>query len=380
MSDPLASEPIVRGWCPSAHRPMMSGDGLVVRVRPRLARLTADQVVGLCDVAERYGNGTIDLTNRANLQVRGVAEADHMPMLNDLAALDLLDAEPGIERKRNILITPLYRDGDLTAQLAGELTERLAELLDLPAKFGFAIDTGDAPLLSANSADIRLERGTEGLVLRADGSSTGRAVDAGNAVECLIALAHWFVQNHTPDFRRMATLVQNVALPKEWQGTVPLPAGQALHPGTTPLGAVYGAPFGALPADALRELIHSSNATALRVTPWRLILLETAQLVNSDAFVTKAGDPLLTTDACPGAPFCPQAEAETRDIARLLSTRTSGSLHVSGCAKGCARQLPADITLIGRDGRFDLVKHGRAGDEPCQRGLSPETLMSMDLT
>ena len=27
------SAPIVQGWCPGAHRPMMSGDGLVVRVR-----------------------------------------------------------------------------------------------------------------------------------------------------------------------------------------------------------------------------------------------------------------------------------------------------------------------------------------------------------
>ena len=31
------SAPQVKGWCPGAHRPMMSGDGLVVRIRPRLA-------------------------------------------------------------------------------------------------------------------------------------------------------------------------------------------------------------------------------------------------------------------------------------------------------------------------------------------------------
>ena len=68
------SAPVVQGWCPGAHRPMMSGDGLVVRVRPRLARLSAAQTLGLCDLALRFGNGTIDLTNRANLQLRGVAE------------------------------------------------------------------------------------------------------------------------------------------------------------------------------------------------------------------------------------------------------------------------------------------------------------------
>ena len=29
------SAPVIQGWCPGALRPMMSGDGLVVRVRPR---------------------------------------------------------------------------------------------------------------------------------------------------------------------------------------------------------------------------------------------------------------------------------------------------------------------------------------------------------
>lgn len=376
----LVRGPRVKGWCPSAHRPMMSGDGLVVRVRPRMARLTAAQVIGLCNVAERYGNGTIDLTNRANLQVRGVAESDHAQMLDDLAALDLLDAEPGIERKRNILVSPLYRDRDLTTRLTLELTDRLGELPDLPAKFGFAVDTGDAPVLSKNSADIRLERGNGGLILRADGHPTARQVTEDKAIDRVIELAQWFAANRTDTLRRMATLTEHVPLPAIWQDTAPIPAGAPVHPGHTPIGPAFGAPFGALPAAALRTLIDTTKATALRVTPWRIFLLEGGAASETADFVTAANDPLLTTDACPGAPFCPQAEVATRDIARALAPKVGGSLHVSGCTKGCARQLPADVTLTGRDGHFDLVKHGRAGDEPCQRGLSPEQLMSMDLT
>ncbi|WP_240336733.1 cobalamin biosynthesis protein CobG [Tropicibacter sp. Alg240-R139] len=374
------TDPLVRGWCPSAHRPMMSGDGLVVRVRPRMARLTAVQAMGLCDVAERYGNGTIDLTNRANLQVRGVDEGDHQRMLDDLAALNLLDAEPGIERKRNILISPLYQDGDLTARLTQELTQRLGDLPELPAKFGFAVDTGNAPVLTQNSADIRLELASEGLILRADGAATGRQVTEAQAIDRLIELANWFAQTHTTELRRMATLIRETSVPDIWQGTAPTSSGENLQPGSTPVGTAFGAPFGALPVQPLRDAIATSNATALRVTPWRLFILEDGTPVHTDAFVFAANDPLLTTDACPGAPFCPQAEVETRGVACALATRVAGSLHVSGCAKGCARQLPADVTLTGCDGRFDLVKHGRAGDVPCQRGLTPETLMSMDLT
>ena len=32
----------IKGWCPGALRPMQSGDGLVVRVRPFGGRLEAD--------------------------------------------------------------------------------------------------------------------------------------------------------------------------------------------------------------------------------------------------------------------------------------------------------------------------------------------------
>ena len=359
---------------------MMSGDGLVVRVRPRLARLGAEQAIGLSELAERFGNGTIDLTNRANLQLRGVAEADHQTLLGELSALNLLDAEPGIEIRRNILVSPLYQAGDLTARLTRELMDRLAELPNLPAKFGFAIDTGPARLLAADSADIRLETAPEGLILRADGAETGRAVTEGEAIDKLIALARWFAANYAPETRRMARLVAAAGLPRDWLGAVPGAIGDAPVPGPCGLGAFYGAAFGQLPSRDLKNLIKASGAAALRVTPWRLILLEGGAAIPAPAFVTHASDPLMTTDACPGAPFCPQAQVETRDIARALAPRVPGSLHVSGCTKGCARMGPADVTLIGDNGRLDLVKQGRAGDEPSLRGLTKETLMTMDFT
>ncbi|WP_420586629.1 precorrin-3B synthase [Ruegeria sp.] len=374
------SAPVVQGWCPGAHRPMMSGDGLVVRVRPRLARLDKAQALGLCALAERFGNGTIDLTNRANLQLRGIREVDHQQLLAELAALDLLDAEPGIEVRRNILVSPLYEPGDRTARLAQELTDRLGELPALPAKFGFAIDTGPTRLLVEDSADIRLETGVDGLTLRADGCETGRVVTEGEAINQLVTLAGWFAKNQTAEARRMARVVAEKTLPPEWQGSAPDAAGDALQPRPCALGALYGAAFGQLPAKGLANLIKDTGASALRVTPWRLFLLEGGAAIPAPAFVTDGTDPLMTTDACPGAPFCPQAQVETRQIARALAPRVTGSLHVSGCGKGCARMGPADVTLIGNAGRFDLVKRGRAGDEPCQHGLTEETLMNMDFT
>ena len=68
-----AAAPRVRGWCPGALRPMLSGDGMLLRVRPMLGEVSAEAMRGLCDLAGRHGNGLIDLTSRANLQLRGAS-------------------------------------------------------------------------------------------------------------------------------------------------------------------------------------------------------------------------------------------------------------------------------------------------------------------
>lgn len=187
------SAPVVKGWCPGAYRPMLSGDGLIVRVRPLLGRLTRAQVLGVCDVAQDFGNGVIDLTSRANLQIRGIREDTHNSVLDCLTALGLLDDDPELEGRRNILTTPYWQDGDLTTRLHAELCARLNDLPALPAKMGFAIDTGTAPALGSASADFRFERGAEApLILRLHGLHGGRALNEASAIDALIEMADWF--------------------------------------------------------------------------------------------------------------------------------------------------------------------------------------------
>lgn len=367
--------PMVKGWCPGAHRPMMSGDGLVVRVRPKLARLDSNQILGLCTLARRYGSGVIDLTNRANLQIRGVSETVHDTLLQGLAALDLLDADPALEGRRNILVTPFWQHGDLTEDLTLTLLASLADLPEMPAKVGFAVDTGATPVLGATSADFRFERGETNIVLRADGCPVGRPVTSSTAVGALAELMQWFDDRRTATHRRMAQVVAKHGLPHNWTTTAPKPQSPQPKAGLHPMGALLGAAFGQIDATAMARLIQQNKAPGLRLTPWRLFLLED---VDADAdmppFITDPDDPLLTTHACVGAPFCPQASVETRDTARRLARRIGGGLHVSGCVKGCARPCAAALTLVGRDGTFDLVANGAPWDEPFRRGLGPARL------
>jgi precorrin-3B synthase len=353
---------------------MRSGDGLVVRVRPVLARLDLAQALALCDLALDFGSGALELTNRANLQIRGVSDDGHPALIAQLDRLGLLDADPMLEKRRNVLISPFWEEGDLTCRLARSLLSALPELPDLPAKFGFAVDTGVAPMLTRDPADIRLERAEDGLILRADGAEQGRLIAVADAIPALLEMARWFNAHRSEDRRRMRTVLPASPLPAEWQTHAPRPPLPKPQAGMSAHGPLLGAPFGQIDAQALRAALTDAQAKALRVTPWRLFLLEGGGAVISDKFATQSSDPLLRVDACTGAPLCPQASVETRDLARDLAPLAQGTLHISGCSKGCARARPADLTLVGRNGTFDLVRQGCAWDDPRQTGLMPHEI------
>ena len=368
--------PAVKGWCPGAYRPMMSGDGLIVRVRPRLARLTRMQMIRVCDLSAENGNGVLQVTNRANVQIRGIREADHPYILDALADVDLLDVDPVLEARRNVVPTPLWTPGDLTCRLTSRLLDRLSDLPVLPDKFGYAIDAGPQPRLHGVSADIRFESGPAGEpVLRADGADFGRVVTEDSAIDALVELAEWFAGSAARcGARRMSQLIAKEPPPAAWRNVAGSFAIEPPPPGDTPIGPLVGLPFGQADARSLSAALGETGATAVRITPWRLVLLEGGGTPTGDGFILDPRSPLLKVDACPGAPFCPGASVETRSIARELAPHATGTLHISGCSKGCARNRAAQATFVGRDGRFDLVEDGCAWDEPVRRDLLPTDL------
>ena len=368
----------IKGWCPGAYRPMLSGDGLIMRVRPCLGRLGADQTLGLCEIARHFGNGVIDLTSRANLQLRGIADDDHQAVLSALLALDLLDATPELESRRNITITPFWQAGDVNQQLHDDLCARLGELPDLPAKMGFASDAGPRPVLGDSSADFRFETDISGgLILRLDGLARGRPVTPQTAIPALIDAATWFCDTGGASAKRMKHHVKSTPPPDTWVEMAPAPWGKRLAPGATPMGMVFGAAFGSLDADTLSVLVTDSQATALRVSPWRVFLLENARPCAPHGYITDPADPTLRAHACPGAPACGVATVDTRALARALAPLYPDGLHVSGCAKGCAHPRPCATTLVGQNGAYDLVKQGYPWDQPRQRGLGTADLMTI---
>ncbi len=367
----------VRGWCPGALRPMASGDGLVVRVRPRAGRLSPAQACAIAEGAGSHGNGLIDLTSRANVQIRGVSEASHGPLLAALSDVGLIDTDVAAETRRNIMVTP-FGSADERAEIIGiaaRLEALLAECgLPLPGKFGFAVDCGTGRVLAEAPADIRIERDCEGgLLVRADGAPLGYPVRSKTAPEKALELAAWFLASGgAPEGRgRMARhLAAGAILPEAFEAVAPAAIATPPSPGRVAEGVLVGVSFGQLGAGTLGDL--AARGCEIRVTPWRMLLLVgVAELPSHPDLIVEAGDPGLRVTACTGAPGCPQANAETRGLAASLAAHLppGKGLHVSGCEKSCASTAAFDFTLTAAPEGFQLVRDGQPSDPPLRAGL-----------
>jgi precorrin-3B synthase len=141
------------------------------------------------------------------------------------------------------------------------------------------------------------------------------------------------------------------------------------------------APFGRVENDQLRKLtdvMTSHGVQEIRLSPWRALYAAVSSrqsgqsildAATREGLITDPRDPLLQIEACPGAPGCRSTVLDTRGDGRRLAAllphfNFAGTVHVSGCAKGCAKSGAADLVLVGSDGRYGVVHNGRAQDQP----------------
>jgi precorrin-3B synthase len=400
-----------KGWCPGALTPMETGDGLLARVRAPGGRLSLDQAAALAEAASRCGNGAIGLSARANLHLRGLADRTLPDLHARLDEAGLIDADPEIERLRNIVASPL---ADLDPEAAFDLGPSVAaletrikedvRLRRLPAKFSFVVDAQGRLPLGDVDADIRFEAqpgGAFALFLAGDDTLAAQcaAGETGESVSRLgVAFLAMAGQGEAAP-RRMRALVERAGA-----AAVFVEAGcearrrarsqrrtsmlEILGAHVFGAAAVVGAaaPFGELEAVRFRALIEHARtlgATGLRLTPWRAFLVvgvdrrdaaSMACLLAELGFIVNADDPRLRVAACPGAPACMHAHRAVRvdatRWARLVPKGEGVALHVSGCAKGCARPAATAATLTATATGYDLILAGKAGDGPARRGLS----------
>ena len=75
-----------RGACPALFTPMQTGDGLLARILPAEG-ITPAAFAAFCAAARRHGNGTIEVSARGSLQVRGLTVASAPRFADEVAAL-----------------------------------------------------------------------------------------------------------------------------------------------------------------------------------------------------------------------------------------------------------------------------------------------------
>lgn len=123
--------------------------------------LNAWQMRGLADLADRLGGGYVDLTTRANLQIREIGAAAAIEMLTGLQDLGLTARGSGADNIRNITGSPTAgidpQELIDTRPLARALHHHILnhrELYGLPRKFNIAFDGGGRVPVLEDTNDI----------------------------------------------------------------------------------------------------------------------------------------------------------------------------------------------------------------------------------
>lgn len=404
---PRTIESMRRGWCPGTLRPMETGDGWLVRLHPPGARLLPAQLRRVAALAWEHGNGLVEISARANLQIRGVTAESHPGLVTALLAEELVDEREGSGPQRLTLASPLAGDPDdlLDTSALAEAVEVAARTASgLPAKIGIVIDGGGAISLDAFPADIRLRAtAPDTLILGLPGGLWFGACKITDAPATLATLLSGFLdirRGHPDPVRRFRDLsaealaaladragLQQVATPAQR----PAPRRVGLFPWRgDEAAAVIGLPFGRCDARTLDRLAAVAESGDIRFSPWRGLAFRGLSQANAEALLTLANDlglvtrdddPRLSVQACSGSPACRSAQAPTMADAARLAEAAAGlladglTLHVSGCIKGCAHPGPADLTLVAERGLYRLIQGGTARESGSET-LDLPTLMA----
>ncbi|RLK59185.1 precorrin-3B synthase [Actinokineospora cianjurensis] len=369
-----------------------AADGGLARVRVPGGWLRADQLHRLADLAVDLGDGALELTSRANLQLRGLAEGAEVELGAELAAIGLLPSRTH-EKVRNIMASPLG-PGDLVAELDAAVCAE-SDLAALPGRFLFALDSG-AGDVAWSGADLAALPVGDRVALLIGGIDHGVRVAPDQVVPAMVACAKAFLQVRGEQWRIVelpdpgviaatlsdyvatladtaatlvdtaatlsdtaARLVDTAATLSDSAATSANSLGQAgplsglrgpgiavtaerVMPGTPPTGGPIGpvvfadgglgvgaaVPLGRLTADQARALGD------VVITPWRGVVVR-GELPEIGLITdpTAAG---IGVTACAGRPHCHKALADVRAAALAVSV-PGRAVHWAGCARRCGR-------------------------------------------
>jgi precorrin-3B synthase len=370
---------MVESSCPSVAHMLGQVDGGLVRIRLPGGRITAPQVAVVADAARTLGADVIEITNRANLQLRGIVPSSAQWLADRLRAAGLSAGEQG-DRRRNILVGPLAGLDPSEAVDVSGLIRLVLDRFDgerrldaLSPKYGVILDGGGRWHLRGRRDDavVTVGAGVGGRptfeVRVAD--QPVQIVEEEEVADVVLGAALSTLGDRPRRLVAAPRLSPDGPVPEPAAG--PIGSGAQRDPGRRWVGAmpVLGRMNGAT-AGGLADVAERYSGGRLRLTPWRGLVLGDVASPAAPAAVrafeglgllTQADDPATAVMACAGY-GCPSSLTDAAHDARAIiaARREQGRrpllVHVSGCEKRCAHHGPAAVTLVGvGPGRYDML-------------------------
>ncbi|GGP07770.1 precorrin-3B synthase [Nonomuraea glycinis] len=375
--------------CPGALQVHEAADGPLARVRLPGGAVTAPQLREIAACADELGSGVIELTSRANVQVRALRSAS--AFAERIASAGLLPSAAH-ERVRNIVGSPLSgrgSGGSLDTQpMVDALDQALcsrARLAALPGRFLFALDDGTGDVIGLG-ADVTFaaEGSRLGRLLLA-GSDLGLAAHPDTVIDLMIAAAEAFLDERASHAawrihelengpRRIAARLNDMTTESPAAPAILAEASRhadlrdspairragriAQRDGRVALEALV--PLGRLtPAQA----VALANAgTTVRLTPWRTAVLlnlspgeadRAANTLEEAGLVVDPASPWAGVTACTGRPGCAKSLADVQADARRwvsgLDTAPRTPVHWAGCERRCGLPRGQVVQMIATE-------------------------------
>ncbi|MET3896829.1 precorrin-3B synthase [Devosia sp. UYZn731] len=395
-----------RGFCPTLREPMQTGDGLLARLRPVGGVMSPGQLRAVAALAERFGNGQIEVTARGNMQVRGVTAevvAEFARGIEAVVAIEsglVIETSPlagldGHEIADPRLLAEAIRLAVANGALEAALGPKVTVVVDGGGRVGREALSADVRLTAVGSADAPM------WALEVGGSGIGllRAEDAAGAVWAALSLIARLGprgRGRDLDGRAMQQALAPILVAEAPQHPLARPMQDRIELVDGRVGAAVGLAFGAANAAALTALANAAEAVGIaefHLAPQHRVIAicaaeadaaRFAQAAGALGFITASADPRRTVSACIGSEGCASGTIAARRVAETLARAEphffdgSFALHVSGCGKGCAHPGPSLLTLVGSEDGVDLVVDGNAKGAPALRMASDAVPLAME--
>lgn len=396
--------------CPGIHILADVKDGLLARLRVPGGQLSVEKALKIAHAAEKFGNGLIDLTNRANLQIRGIKPESQDALIDYLLGTDLVSKDPVHDRLRNITIDPLagLMEAELIdcSQLSVELDQALASFEQrqhYSPKLSIVLDGGGPSRIASLPHDFAFVANRKtadqlSFQMFIKGQPTGISLEPETLAPTIIKILESLIPlsaarpislKHLLKMLGLNALISHVrnhvtlgnVEPEQFLKSNKLTPliGSCEQKGQGLFAVNLASPSGQLQhfhLEGLAELSQRFGNGQLRLTPWQSIIIPNVDedhiadvwpRAEALGFLTQEEEQNLRVMSCAGNKGCIHGHFETKqtsleirdDLASMAITKPI-CVHLSACEKGCASREKTDYLVLQRKGDNQITLHVNA--------------------